>query len=613
MTYANAAGPAEEVPPLGQLPAICRAAKAQFRPLTTADLEDLKVELVNSLARLDRRLDAAGENGARWRKYLQWRRLQAQLRDGKVPDLAVLDAVYKKYTAGHEGLELVWFLDVRQAVRRYRDMAGRLGNPALQTSYEQLLDFLAEHLEAHLDAPTAEEAWLISQAVYQLQEARQAPALVRAIRHHYRHPNLLMTVSADVIAAGIASSVDETGPVREVILGTDIYGTGHTTGKVSVELSPDQSRSVINAVFQGTVETRNVGYNGPVIIYSNGSSRVNARKRLWIDATGLGSLPTVSDAVTETEITGIRARRGGRFVERIAWRRTCKQKDQSEHIASRRTEKRINQRINQQVAETIGQANQAFAGKFREPLLQRNLFPQRLRFTTSRTALHVVSLQADQSQLAAPTAPPQLPEQCDLALSLHQSMINNLATSALAGTTLDNQTLETLIVKLLGELPEQLKGDEDQQSWAVAFSRRRQPLSVRFAENGLRVSIRGRRFYKGQESYPGMDVTADYKIVRTEQGFKAVRQGDLRIVPPGFVPGKTKLSPREVVIRTLLQRRFGKIFEKEMLGEGFVLPGKWNKAGEMRPIQLTSEDGWLTVAWRRVPAGQTLARTRHPQ
>ena len=119
MTYVNAADPGEEVPPLGQLPAICRAAKAQFRPLTTADLEELKVELVHALARLDRRLETAGKNGANWRKYLQWRRLQAQLRDGKVPDLAVLDAVYKKYTAGHEGLELVWFLDVRQALRRY--------------------------------------------------------------------------------------------------------------------------------------------------------------------------------------------------------------------------------------------------------------------------------------------------------------------------------------------------------------------------------------------------------------------------------------------------------------------------------------------------------------
>jgi hypothetical protein len=306
-----------------QLPADCRAAKAEFHPLTAADLLELKVELADAVARLERRLHAAGENGASWRKFLQLDQLRAQLEKGKTPDPAVLDAVYARYTAGQEGLELVWFLDVSQALRRYREMARNVGDPGLQARYEQLLDFLAEHLAAYAATHSAEEAVLIGQAVGQLEEARQAPALVRAIRHHFLRPNLLLKVSADLVAAGIAAPVDETAPVHEVILGTDVYGTGHTTGQVRAEMFPDESRGVIDTVFLGAVETRNIGYHGPVRIYSQGSTRVGAHKRFWIDATGLGSLPTVSSAATTTTITDIRSRRGSRCIEQIAWRRTC--------------------------------------------------------------------------------------------------------------------------------------------------------------------------------------------------------------------------------------------------------------------------------------------------
>jgi hypothetical protein len=603
-----AADAPEEVPPVGRLPGICQAAKAQFRPLTEADLQERKVELVDAVARLDRRIEAAGQNGADWGKYLQMNRLRAQLEDGKVPDPAVLDEVYKRCTAGNEGLELVWFLDLRHALRRYKGMAPNVGNPELQTRYGNLLDFLAGRLQAYAAEPTENDALLIGRVLRQLEEFHQAPALVSAIRHHYQRPNLLLRASAELVTAGITYPVDETGPFRELILGTDVHGTGRTTGQVRSELIPDESRALIGVFFQGDVTTRNVGYNGPVTVFSNGATRFNARKRLWIDATGLDSVPAVSNATAKTTFTGIRARRGSRCIERIAWKRACKQKSQAEHIAARRTEKRLDDRVDQQVAESLGKANRAFTDKFRKPLSERKLFPQLFRFSTTRTALHLVSLEADDSQLAASTAPPEPPERVDLALSLHESMINNLATSALAGITFHDKAFEAVIIELLGELPEQLKADEDQQGWAITFSEQRQPIYVRFAENQVEVAVRGRSFYTGGESYPGMDVTAVYQTVKTEQGFKAVRQGDLQILPPDFVPGKTKFTPRQIAIRARLERRFGKIFKREMMGEGFVLPGKWEKAGKMMPVHLVSQGGWLTIAWKLTPAEQAVAR-----
>ena len=120
--------------------------------------------------------------------------------------------------------------------------------------------------------PTTEDALVISESVRWLEDARQVPALVRAIQRHFVQPNLLGEMSPAVLGAGIAEPVDDTTPIRDCILGTDIYGTAHTVGQTSVELSPDPDLGVIDTLFFGTTTSDNVGYHGPVTIYSSSTT-----------------------------------------------------------------------------------------------------------------------------------------------------------------------------------------------------------------------------------------------------------------------------------------------------------------------------------------------------
>ncbi len=91
-----------------------------------------------------------------------------------------------------------------------------------------------------------------------------------------------------------------------------------------------------------------------------------------------------------------------------------------------------------------------------------------------------------------------------------------------------------------------------------------------------------------------MDITVVYKIVKTDAGFKAVRQGDIQISPPG----RQQVGGKDEIIRNLLAKRFSKIFEPEIIGEGFFFNGNLKKVGKMLPIEVQSNDGWLTIAWR---------------
>jgi hypothetical protein len=73
-----------------------------------------------------------------------------------------------------------------------------------------------------------------------------------------------------------------------------------------------------------------------------------------------------------------------------------------------------------------------------------------------------------------------------------------------------------------------------------------------------------------------------------------VRDDQLLIEPPN-ARGRT-LSGRQIALRTLLERRFGKLFEREIKSEGLVLPGRWRSAGRLDLKQLQLGNGWVVAA-----------------
>jgi hypothetical protein len=339
---------------------------------------------------------------------------------------------------------------------------------------------------------------------------------------------------------------------------------------------------------------------------------------LFITPDGLAALPASSQVTTHSTITGITSNRkmGRRFVEKIAWKKAAAQKGQAEAIASAHAQVRINTRVDQQTEDLLTQSNEQYTDKFWGPLNERGLFPEQLQLSSSGQSMKIVALGAAPLQLAALGEPPRIATpDADLGATVHESMINNMLQIALGGMIVREENVQEIATRLLGHLPEQLKPDKEQEPWAVTFAEQ-QPISVAFGNNEVRVTVRGHRFARGDNNYPGMNVTARYQLVGTGQQVKAVRQGGLEIFPPDFVPGSgQRLSGRQVAIRKLLQRRFGKIFPEEMVPQGFVPKGNLAKAGKLTPVEIASRDGWLLVALKAVasPPAVTQASDAPPR
>ena len=570
-------------------------ARDRFRPVGEDDVRRALDQLSNATARLENRLALDGSNGQAWREFLKVDELNEQLRQNQ-PSLDALETIYRRFNSGAFGSNRRCFSDVREALLRTIQVTRATGTAELDKAYRKYIDALAVYLRTYVQNPNAEMAARIGEALDWLDSIGQAPDLLDTVRDQLARPNLFVTVSKRLVAAGIEEPVDETVPVRDVILGTDLYGTGHNVGEITLALVPNQDHAVFDLTYRGITSTRNTGYNGPVVIFSKGTTGIGATKRLWLNAAGLASHPARARATTHSNILDIQPQRGGRMVERIAWRKASEQKCLAESIASQHAATRAERQMDSRAGVVLDDVNSNFEDKFREPAAERNLFPSELQFRTDEDALHVLWRQASASQLAAPTEPPAANAEADLTVRIHESMANNAAQTALAGLTLNEDEFRMAAKELLDRVPEPLKPIPGEEPWGVSFDRT-QPIEVQFADDGFRLTLHGRRYFQSDKAHPGMDVSASYKIVRDDSGFRAVRQGDVEVVPPGL--GKDeRVGTRYQIIRTLLIRRFDRIFEKEVRFEDIELPGKWGANGPLSLVQLRASDGWLTIAWK---------------
>jgi hypothetical protein len=588
-------------------PETAAAGGPQFRPLTDADSQDTLAQVRSAADALDQRFAMAGPSADGWKAYLSWDHFKNELQKPK-PDEAALKGTYDKLAAGHEGLELKSFANLRNALGRHWLLAAWLGNPGLEAKFKDHIADLTRQIKTLGPHATTEETRKIADQLTWLETFRQTPELVQSVHQRFSSPNFHVQIGKELLEFGVGGTVDDVAPIDDVILGTVVHGTGRTVGLTKVALTPNPTFASFDVLLNAANYSNNVGRNGPVCIYSTGQTGLSADKRMWLDETGLHSHSAQAAAEAHTTINNIVSIKGRALVERIAWRKANEQLCEAEAIASQHAASRLRSRVDDQADPLIQQANQQYEAKARQPLDERRAFPAVLTFDTIASALEIHGREALASQLAAPTAPPALTRPADITVRVHESAINNAAETVLTGMRLTDDMVQRMAVELLGRLPNQLKPEENKEPFTIVFPMENssaQPITVSFADNGATVTLRGKEYYTGEQKQPGMNVTALYKFEKMQTGYRAVRQGNLQIYGFGLVPGSRR-SLRQEGIYSVLQAKFGKIFAPEIKLEGFKFNnGKLAAAGQLVPHEIVSDGGWLAIGYARVGVNGT--------
>lgn len=567
-------------------------AQDAFKPISPEQAAAAKAKLEAAMKKLGTFIHNSGkatENG--WKNYLRWEDLEEQLAADE-PDLAVLERCYLRFNSGVKGLEYDQFADVRRALRHYIDLQFFSTTMQYEEMYDMQLGLLTENLKKYQENPNADDAAAIGAELGWLTQGGQIPELVASARKTLNHPNLFLNASERLIGYGINRKVNDVIPVRDNILGTSIQGTGRTVGEVRAELIPNLAAAQLNLVLDAVTTSNNVGYNGPVTVHSTGVTSVLGTKTLLANPDGVRGLPATASCSTNTTFNSINANSG--IARNIGRNRAYEQKGQAEAIASRHAEQRVADRMNQESTKLLKDANTRLKKEVRQPLDSRDEFPEYFNVASTTDAVNVVMLKANRFQLAAPGAPPtSAPDSADIGVRVHESMPTNMAEVLLGGLKLTDVKLVDLLKERGTEVPEELQITPEKDPWSITFDYQR-PVEVRFGDNKVEVSIRGRQFTRGDTEFNNIaKISAVYLVEQGDQGAKLTREGDVTVE---FM-GSGRQGIRDITLKTFLTKKFSALFEPEFVGEGLKLKGRWEGAGPLQLENLVIGDGWATIGW----------------
>ena len=593
---------------LTDLAAEARAAKDSFQAIDAGVLRRAASELRNAMGPLKRLLDRS-ESGPGWRKYLDWQTLNEVATDKSAAsesgvDAGLIDRLQMRFETGANGLGMPQFAGVRRALDRYRRAAEAATAADAAERNAQILERLAVALETADADGTSGSLEPVGVVLNELEATGQALELVQRVREVTGHPNLLVDIEESLLATAVNREIDKEEPVNEVIVGTRVRGTGRTVGQVRLDLVPSTTAAAFELVFGAVNHSKTHGGRGPVTVYSTGETRLDASKRIEVDDEDVTVGPTQVSAKARSQPAGIAVskRFGQKMVRKIASRKSAKIRPQADAEASGKARAKLRRQFDEETAEPIAQARSDYHRRFRQPLLERDWYPDLLALSTSDSRLSVRARKAIADQISAATPAPEPTADAVIAARVHDTAINNVAEITLSGRTLTQEDIEKLAESQRAAMPEAFGSDPDQQPWSITFARRR-PIEVDVDDNWLQVTIRGDAFTSGDRSFPGMDIWAAYRVGQVDgdpERLCLIRDGEVQIYPPGFEPGSgDRLSVQETSLRRILTRRFSNIFKEQIEIEPLELPGQLEAAGPL-PIAelLVRKDGWISAGWR---------------
>jgi hypothetical protein len=599
-----------------------REAQQNYQAASPQALVEARNELAASVRDVEGWLHRSGALiAAGWKRYLGWSDLENIVAQEGPPAEETARKLLQKLSANHPGLENRRMVRMQQALRNYAVLAVAASNPQVQESHTHNLGALAEHLAAYEQEPASgEHAAAVARGLRWLSQTGQAPSLQTAIRQQLGQPNLHASVSERFASIGMQRQINELTPVRDNILGTDLHGTAHLVGNTSMAFVENPRAATINIIMGGTAWSNNIGYNGPVTIFTNGVTSLSGSKQIQMTSDGLVAYRAGGNARTSSHIRDICARCG--LIEKIAWRRAGQQKGQAEAIGSSHAAGRLAGQMDREVGVLVAEQNANYQRRFKQPLARRNALPEALRFSSTSDRAFVEMVQAGDGQLAAPAAPPQRAADHDITVQLHESLPLNFGQDALGGVELTDVRLEALIRdELQTEVPEELQVtlpdgtlDPDKEPWAIVFAKEL-PLAASFQDGGLRLAIRADGFKRGEGDEPGeyrpaltelVEIAAAYTIEKTDTGATLRRDGDVRIRFPAR-ENPDQITVRDSATVTFMRRKFRSLFKEEFVGEGLKPKGRWAAAGTVPLREITSEGAWLSLGWSLAEANPPAA------
>ncbi len=599
LVFLTAAGPAAG--PGARLAAEARALKGKGRP-EAVQMGETRATLLQSLSELDSFLTHSGSAiAAGWKRYLRWTELQKELaKPALSADPKVLFTVYQLYLASQNGLELAPFLKVRTALGWHAQRVSVAATADFSQRFDDQLEALAGKLsqwDASQDSTALSRA---GSSLGWLTASTQVAPLVSHVRAELSHPNARFLIDAKLIPFDtFTRNVDQSEVIQDAFQDIALTVRARTQGQLTASLATGRQTAEMLFHLDASTLASSVGYKDPVTLWGTSNTRTLVDKSLYLDAEGIHTRPAVARSWTASRIDNLSVPHQlfWRIIERIAWRKALEMQPAADAAMSRKAESRFAPQVDLEFAKIADNAieyvNSFYKENLLKPMRRAGTFPELFQMSSSAQGIGLVASKADGFQLGAPTlAPALLAAPKGISFQVHASFLENFGERSLGGKTVTDESVETLVRVLAGEIPEALWVGDGAKRWSVSFPTEGavkarlegNQFELRFLMNGSTVD--------GKASRLPFEVSAKYGFQRDVAGVKTVRQGKVLVQAP------KSAAPEDLDRIAFLTTKFDAFFAEEIRLDFNSLPGMIPTKGmdQLRLRDVRIENGWATTA-----------------
>lgn len=553
------------------------------------------------------------KNGGGWVKYLQLKEVQATL--ASKGDPAILQAAQaqlkaKDTLADEKSRD---FLAKQPQIVAYEEALNAnlaaqavpvvaANNPELRKALAELVAALDQYEETHESSASAAARKAFDSVRASSPDGGET--ISKALRNHYFNYNMRIVASESFMSKFFGQSRDDTGPVRDFILGADVYGTQTTHTVVSIDLIPSSKNAQFDIVARGNVVANTQGVTDQATVSTYGTHTFTTAKRISFDGVHLATQPARISVSAHNQTTGADTHMGlfSGIGNRIAVNTAEGMRGESEAIAASRLQDRVLPEFNAEIDKAFGPkgtANPKYA-KSLDALRELNLYPDAYSWSTTDTELKGSTRLMAATELGGNDPNPALFLGRGLTVLIHESLMNNAADRLeLAGKTMTeeelNAKLEANFSKLLDKEVKIKKDDkpaaeEDTGPKTLVFDKS-DPLRVQIADGQVIMTLRAGFKQEGKEDIPTQIVTVPMSFsVNTK--FIVIEPGSVSVASAEPAEDKGKQFASAGVIKKKIETAFPR---KEVDRVSYV-PVEKRKV-LMAVTRIRALDGWLSITY----------------
>jgi hypothetical protein len=576
--------------------------------IKAARIEATRKDALNALTTLEKDLRSI-KGGEAWLKYLQVAETRTQLGSKSVATVAaVRDRLKGQVTQADAKIRT--FLDrpsitvYDQALAAYdgavANAAPTANSPALRKSLGELLAGVEDYELSHATDAAA--------AVRKAFDAVRGAApdggerIALAVRSNYFNYNLRVIATEAFVNRLAAQRRQESGAVRDYILGADVYGNQTTATTVSLDLVPNATAAQFDIVANGAISSSTVGVTDQAQIYTQGNHHFTAAKRISFNGDKFSTQPARINVSANNTTTGADTNFGifSPIANRIAVGKAEEMRGESEAIAASRVQSNVIPKFNSEVDKEFG-PNGSFNPKLSErfaALRELELYPDAKSWSTTDTELRMTSRLMTASELGGNDPHPALVLGRGATILVHETLMNNAADRLdLKGQTLTDDQLkgriEQNLTKLLGreyKFKDDKPADAEESSKSLAFAQK-DPIRFQVGDGTLVVTLRAGLKQEGKEEIPTQTITiplrfsVDVKNVVIEPGSVSVSPVD-----------KPDSAATQIARAGVIKKKIEAAFPRREIERVATVERHESKA-RIAVTRIKALDGWLSLTF----------------